>query len=130
VADNSSISILVVDDEPAIREIFSHFLERRGHKVVTVGSAKDALKSAASVEFDVIILDNILPDISGLDLVEQLREHTKDSKIILLTGAPGQATESRAAELDIHMYLSKPIRAAALIELVEAAGPLSSKPRA
>lgn len=128
MTDAFSISILVVDDEPAIREIFSHFLERRGHKVVTVGTASDALKSASSVEFDVIVLDNILPDMRGLDLVEQLREHSKASKIILLTGAPGKETEARASELGIHMYLSKPIRASALIEVVEAAGPLSSPP--
>lgn len=120
------ISILLVDDEPAIREVFSHFLERRGHKVVTVGSGSQALKSAANVEFDVIILDNVLPDIAGLDLVHPLREHAPHSKIFLLTGAGGSDTEARAAEVGIHMYLSKPIRAAALIEVIEAAGPLKA----
>ena len=53
MAESPSISILVVDDEPAIREVFKHFLDNRGHKVVTCGNGEEALRSAKKFEFDV-----------------------------------------------------------------------------
>lgn len=122
------LSVLVIDDEVAIRHVFCHFLEGQGHKVVTVGTGAEAKKSVQSVEFDVIILDKVLPDISGLDLVSELVAHAPNTKIILLTGSLSEETEIRAANVGIFRCLQKPIRATALIEVVESAAAASSPP--
>lgn len=121
MSDHAHYSILVVDDEPAIRQVFSRFLERRGHDVVTCASATEGIATATSNSFDVIVTDLVLPDMTGLDLARSLREICPQSRIILLTGEPSDDTARRADELNIYRYLAKPIRAAALIEVVEQA---------
>ncbi len=122
------ISILVVDDEPAIREVFKHFLVRRGHDVVTCGSAEEALKTTEQREFDVVILDLVLPDMSGIEMAETLQRRNSRSNVIVLTGAPGQDEVVKARQLKIFRYVSKPIRATALIDIVEEAGSLPPPP--
>lgn len=122
-----NISILVVDDEPAIREVFKHFLVQRGHEVVTCGSAEEALQNTEEQEFDVVVLDLVLPQMSGLQVVEELRRKNSRSSVIVLTGAPEQNPEVASRRLKIYRYLSKPIRASALIEVVEEAGSLRTR---
>lgn len=118
------MSVLVVDDEPAIREVFKHFLVLRGHDVVTCGTAEEALKTAHEREFDVVILDLVLPDMSGLEMAAELERSNSRSNVIVLTGAPGLDEEVKARRLKIFRCLSKPIRAADLIHVVEEAGSL------
>lgn len=121
VSGGLSFSILVVDDEPAVREVFSRFLERRGHQVVTCGSAAEGFRQAEGTAFDVIVCDLLLPDESGLVLVERLRKAHYNAKVILLTGKPSKEAAQRADELDVYAFIAKPIRASALIEVVEQA---------
>lgn len=121
MTEQARYSILVIDDEPAIRNVFSHFLERRGHHVVTCGTAKEGVRIASSQTFDVIVTDLILPDGTGLDLASDLQGVCPRSKIILLTGEPSDETARRADDLHVFKYLAKPIRASALIVVVEEA---------
>jgi two-component system alkaline phosphatase synthesis response regulator PhoP len=127
---DKNISILVVDDEPAIREVFKHFLVQRGHDVVTCGTAEEALQNAKQREFDVVILDVILPEMSGLEMAQELQRKNSRSNVIVLTGSPGQDEEVRSRRLKIFRYLSKPIRASVLIDVVEEAGSLLPPPLA
>ncbi len=121
MTEQTNYSILVIDDEPAIRNVFSHFLGRRGHRVVTCGSAKEGVREASAQHFDVIVTDLILPDGTGLDLASDLQGICPSSKVILLTGEPSDETARRADDLHVFKYLAKPIRASALIEVVEEA---------
>lgn len=114
-------NILIIDDEPAIRNVFCHFLTRRGHQVVACGSSAEARREAEKTRFDVIVTDLVLPDGTGLDLARDLRAVCPDAKVILLTGEPSDETARRADALDIFKYLAKPIRASALIEVIEEA---------
>jgi DNA-binding NtrC family response regulator len=118
------LAILIVDDEPAIREVFTRFLGRRGHDVVACGSAEEALQIASTrtTSFDVIVTDLILPDMTGLDLARALIESGSSAQVILLTGEPNRETADVARQLRVHRYLAKPIRAGALIDVVEEAG--------
>jgi DNA-binding NtrC family response regulator len=127
---DKNISILVVDDEQAIREVFKHFLVQRGHDVVTCGTAEEALQNAEQREFDVVILDVILPEMSGLEMAQELQRKNSRSNVIVLTGSPGQDEEVRSRRLKIFRYLSKPIRASVLIDVVEEAGSLLPPPLA
>lgn len=121
MSDNNSFSILVVDDEPAVRQVFCRFLELRGHDVTACGSAEEALQLAKQHEFKVIVCDLLLPDANGLELAAQLRRVPTQAAIIMLTGKPSEEAAKRARELKIHSFIAKPIRAAALIEVVEEA---------
>lgn len=68
-----------------------------------------------------IVTDLVLPDGTGLDLARDLRTICPDSKVILLTGEPSDETARRADALNVFKYLAKPIRASALIDVVEEA---------
>lgn len=122
-----ALSILIVDDEPAIREVFTRFLGRRGHEVVACGSAEEGLAVARTRErpFDVVVTDLILPDMTGIDLARGMKDMRSMAQVILLTGEPNRETASQAKELNVYRYLAKPIRAGALIDVVEEAGRVS-----
>lgn len=123
----SPLSILLVDDEPAIREVFTRFLARRGHSVIACATAEHGLEVAQQRkgEIDVVVTDLILPDMSGLDLARGLLACAPNARVILLTGEPNSESADSARELQVHKYLAKPIRAGALIDVVEEAGRLS-----
>ncbi len=111
-------SILIVDDEPAVRDVFTRFFELSGFSVRTAATAEDGEREALDGQFAVIVADLNLPDATGLQLAERLRSQNCRSKFILLTGEPSQETVARARELQISRYLSKPVRASVLIEVV------------
>lgn len=116
------LAILVVDDEPAIRDVFSRFLARRGHRVVTCGTAGEGIAAAEQARFDVIVTDLLLPDLSGLEMARRLRANGCTSRLVVLTGEPGADTVDQARELSVFRYLAKPIRAGVLIDVIEEAG--------
>src|SRR4051812_4629276 len=100
--------ILVVDDHPETRALVARHLERRAHGVAGVGTCEDALAALEREAFDVMVLDVMLPDGSGLDLCAKLRARRFDIPILLLT-ARG-AVRSRVEGLDAGAddYLGKP----------------------
>jgi CheY-like chemotaxis protein len=119
-----ALEIMIVDDEPAIRDVFSRFLARRGHQVVTCGSAEEGLRVAAArtTPLDVIVTDLLLPDMTGLEMARSLRERGFAAQIVVLTGEPNSESADIARGLSVHKYLAKPIRAGTLIDVVEEAG--------
>ena len=82
-------TILVVDDEPAIRELLRHFLEDRGCYVETAGSVGDAIYILERDIINAVVLDVRMPGRSGLELLEFMRldESLRDIPVVILTGA-------------------------------------------
>ena len=80
--------VLVVDDEPDITALVAYHLARAGFRVSTAANGPDALKAAREEKPDIVILDLMLPGISGYDILAELRkrEETRDVGVILLTG--------------------------------------------
>ena len=74
-ADGSPITILVVDDEAVLAEMVSMALRYEGWDITTAGDGKSALSAAREVRPDAVVLDVMLPDMSGLDVLRKLREH-------------------------------------------------------
>ncbi|MFD6357470.1 response regulator transcription factor [Nocardia tengchongensis] len=84
-ADGSAISVLVVDDEPALAELMSMALRLEGWEVATAGSGGTAVTVAREVRPDVVVLDVMLPDMSGLEVLGRLRRHIPELPVLLLT---------------------------------------------
>ena len=82
----SQAQVLVVDDEPAIREMIQFALRRAGMDVQGAGGAKEALSSISDNKPDIIILDWMMPGVSGLELTRRLRRVTARSCRSPLTG--------------------------------------------
>ena len=77
-------TILVVDDEPPIRQLVARILERKGHRVIQCGDAASALAVTEAV--DLLLVDYVLPDINGRELTAQLRQTRPDLPVILMSG--------------------------------------------
>ena len=80
-----SAKILVVDDEPAIRETLAEVLNAKGRKVVTAASGEEALALLQKETFDLMLLDLIMPGLGGLQVMEKARTIAAGTVIIMLT---------------------------------------------
>jgi two-component system, OmpR family, response regulator len=96
-ADGNPINVLVVDDEAVLAEMVSMALRYEGWNIATAGDGAAALESARSQRPDVVVLDVMLPDMSGLDVLRKLREETPQLPVLLLTAK--DALEDRIAGL-------------------------------
>ncbi len=121
--------ILVVDDEPDITALVAYHLAKAGYRVSTASNGTDALRAAAEQRPDVIVLDLMLPGLSGLDVLQALRkqDETRDVGVILLTARREEADRIRGLSLGADDYLTKPfspneltLRVAAIIRRLAA----------
>lgn len=102
--------ILVVDDEPDITALVAYHLAKGGYRVATAGSGLDALEAAREEQPDLIVLDLMLPDVSGFDVLADLRrrDETRDIGVLLLTARRDEADRLRGFALGADDYLLKP----------------------
>lgn len=115
------MKILIIDDEPKIRNGLSNLLTRReGWEVAgAYENAADALKYLAVNQVDVMITDIKMPEISGLELIARIRERDKKTAIIILSGYSNFQFAQRAIELGVSRYLTKPTNPRELICVLE-----------
>jgi two-component system OmpR family response regulator len=107
-ADGNPINVLVVDDEAVLAEMVSMALRYEGWNIATAGDGAAALEAARSQRPDVVVLDVMLPDMSGLDVLRKLREENPQLPVLLLTAK--DAIEDRIAGLTAggDDYVTKP----------------------
>jgi DNA-binding NtrC family response regulator len=119
--DSPRIRILVAEDEINLAQILSSFLEGRGHQVVTVGDGRKALQELQASAYDVALLDIVMPELDGLEVLRQLREDAEAPEVIIITGNGTIETAISAMKLGAYDYLSKPYRMAEIDVLVRRA---------
>jgi two-component system, OmpR family, response regulator len=107
-ADGNPINVLVVDDEPVLAEMVSMALRYEGWNIATAGDGSSAIAAARSQRPDVVVLDVMLPDMSGLEVLHKLREEIPQLPVLLLTAK--DAVEDRIAGLTAggDDYVTKP----------------------
>jgi response regulator RpfG family c-di-GMP phosphodiesterase len=113
--------ILIVDDEPGLRETLALFLRRDGHEVATAGDVPSALGVLVERPVDVVLADLVMPGESGLTLLARVREAYPTVQVVLVTGEPSVDTAAEALRLGAFDYLSKPVRRETLARVVERA---------
>ena len=99
--------VMAVDDEPGILRLIKLELSGEGFRVITAENAAEALELAHEYRPDIALLDIVLPDVSGLELMRELRTRG-DLPIILLTAKGSDADKVRGLEMGADDYLSKP----------------------
>ncbi|OBI21100.1 MULTISPECIES: response regulator transcription factor [unclassified Mycobacterium] len=107
-ADGNPINVLVVDDEAVLAEMVSMALRYEGWTISTAGDGASAIAAARAQRPDVVVLDVMLPDMSGLDVLHKLREDNPQLPVLLLTAK--DAVEDRIAGLTAggDDYVTKP----------------------
>ena len=109
--------ILIVEDEPDIRDTLSYNFEKEGFEVLSSPNGKSALKLLESNEPNIVILDLMLPDMSGLDICRQIKNDKKlsDTSIIMLTAKSEEVDRIVGFELGADDYVTKPFSVRELI---------------
>jgi len=112
--------VLVIDDEPNIRDLVQAALRFHGFEVSTTGSGGEGLALARSERPDLILLDVLLPDISGFDVCRRLRDEDDDVPVIYLTARDTPSDTVTGLSLGGDDYVTKPFSVEALIARVRA----------
>ncbi|MFX1294865.1 MAG: response regulator [Promethearchaeota archaeon] len=103
------VKIFIVDDEESICETLTWLLEKEGHDItctMTITRAKEIIKIE---NFDVYLIDLVLPGGDGIELIKLIRKLKKKGKIIVITGYPNIPTLVDSIRLDTYDYIKKPI---------------------
>jgi DNA-binding response OmpR family regulator len=111
--------ILLLDDELDLREEVSHFLTGRGHCVTEVGSIKQFQHFFVSANCDVAIIDRMLPDGDGIDLVSDLRAQNHRCGIVMFTARDASKDRILGYQNGVDHYITKPVRLDELSAIVE-----------
>ena len=114
--------ILIVEDEPAIREMVAFALRTQSYQPICAQDAKEAFQAISEKIPDLILLDWMLPGISGIDLVKRFRKdaNTKDVPIIMLTAKGDEADRIAGFEHGADDYVVKPFSARELLARIKA----------
>ncbi|HXT00392.1 MAG TPA: response regulator [Elusimicrobiota bacterium] len=114
-----SARILVVDDEPAAVEMLARFLENAGHRVEGARSAEDAVEALKNGSFDLVLLDLILPGMTGLQALAELKTLTR-APIHVMTGLNDSDTRKDVLLLGASGFFGKPLDLTAVLAAVDA----------
>ena len=111
--------LLIVDDEPIIRESLGEFLTQEGFAVTVAGSAEDALVQAQKTAFDLVLCDVQLPGMDGIELLDRLLKISPETFVILITAYGTVESAVAAFQRGAHDYLMKPILLAEVLTKIQ-----------
>lgn len=108
------MKILIVEDEPALRELIQRSLEKERYVVEVAADFNSALRKIEDYDYDCVLLDIMLPDGSGLDLLEKLKAMHKRENVIIISAKDSLEDKVLGLELGADDYLPKPFHLAEL----------------
>jgi DNA-binding NtrC family response regulator len=111
-------SILIVDDEPIVRESIRDWLKDSGYDVYTAESGEEALSLVEKQEFSIIIIDVRLPGKTGIKVLSEIKQQKPQIKSIVITAYPSAELAAEAMKLGAVDYLIKPINPDDLEQLI------------
>lgn len=116
----TSLSILVAEDDPNILTGLVDILESEGYNVATAANGEKALRLFEKESFDLIILDIMMPEISGYDVCKKIRAKDEDTPIIMLTAKGEEIDKVVGLKLGADDYISKPFGVHELLARIQA----------
>jgi DNA-binding NtrC family response regulator len=112
LSSHKSLRILFADDERSLQEVMRSELPRLGHEVVVCADGKAALKALEKSTFDAAILDIRMPGLNGIEVLEQLKQISPDTEVVMMTGHASVETAIDAVRLGAFDYITKPAKLA------------------
>jgi DNA-binding response OmpR family regulator len=114
-----SPAVLVVEDEPSIAEVVALYLRRAGFEVLSAGDGREALEMLATAAPDLVVLDLMLPEVDGFEVLHRLRARG-DTPVIVLTARRSEADRVAGLEMGADDYVVKPFSPQELVSRVRA----------
>jgi two-component system, NtrC family, response regulator AtoC len=102
--------ILIVDDDEAVRALLKDFFQGLGYKITTASNGSEALTMISQHNFDCIISDHVMPDMNGLELLEQLMEQGGKVPFLMITGYPTIEIAVEVMKRGGYDYITKPLQ--------------------
>ena len=102
-------SVLVVDDDPGICETLSDILEAKGYAVAAVQTGKESIEHARAESISLALVDLMLPDMSGTEVLQQLKEYSPDTEVVMITGHASLSSAVEALNSGAFGYVQKPL---------------------
>ena len=118
---NKNVSILVIDDEPSVGDALRLVLEAKGYEVVVVTNGGDGIEQWRKRCFGLLIVDLVLSDTYGLQIIKHIHQHQPEVPIVLITGHAGPQVFAEARKLGAIGTLAKPFQPAEILALITAA---------
>jgi DNA-binding NtrC family response regulator len=112
-------SILVVDDEDALRTVLSSELESEGYSVATAGDGDEAISVLQAKSFDLVLLDIKMPRVDGFEVLRFIKERYPATKVIMLTGFADLKNAIESKKLGAEDFVSKPYDLVDLLTTIE-----------
>jgi CheY-like chemotaxis protein len=112
--------ILLVEDEPGVREITARMLTGQGYEVIVAAEPKQAIELASEVDFDLLLTDVVLPDLDGRRLAAELRSRKPDLPVVFISGYPRDGLDEGDLDQGTR-FLQKPYSAGDLSRTVRGA---------
>jgi len=114
MSEHGSHSVLVVEDDPAVRNLISTALESRGYQYATAETGKAAIAEAATTSPDIVLLDLGLPDVDGVDVIRRIRTWS-NMPIIVISARSDDSDKIDALDAGADDYLTKPFSVGELL---------------
>ena len=118
--DGTPVRVLVVDDEPSLAELLGSVLRYEGWNVVTAGSGAEAVRAAREFRPDAVVLDIMLPKMSGYRVVQTLRTEGNWVPVLLLSAKDGEYDQADGLDVGADDYLTKPFSYVVLLARLRA----------
>jgi DNA-binding response OmpR family regulator len=116
------VHILIVEDDVFYRDLLARMVREWGHAATCAENGNTALRKAARTDFDLLLLDVFLPDMTAMGLIPRLKAFRPDARIITLTGQSSRALERELRELGIAYYMAKPVATRELKSILDHLG--------
>jgi len=111
--------VLIVDDDPAVRELLADVVMREGYAAVSVGSAEEALEELQRQQYDLVFLDLALPGLSGLEVLRSIKDGGNKAVVAVITGYHDEPTALEAMSLGPAFFIRKPLKLADIVHVLD-----------
>lgn len=118
IKSGRKLRILLVDDDPDTRQLVTMIVEKAGHKIQTVGHGQSALSLLERETFDIILLDIMMPEVDGLNVLESIRR-VSTAPVIMLTALSDAGIMEQSYYMGADDYIVKPFAMSKLLERIE-----------
>ena len=99
--------VLMIEDFPVMQKFYKNALEQEGYQLDVAGDGEIALRMVAEADYDIILLDMLLPNVNGIEFLERFSSRPPQTKIIVLSDFTDESRIKRARELGVSDYLVK-----------------------